>query len=113
MCVPDNNSLPWISRLIGTLSSKYLESATITIKADNMQDLRSLDSECGVRVPALVSFDDLTALDWVALGNVLDKGKLPSLRQVVLEGVGRKDRLESYLRLVYPDLHDLIDFVNT
>ncbi|KAH9949000.1 hypothetical protein B0H21DRAFT_731152, partial [Amylocystis lapponica] len=51
MCVPENQSLPWVE-------------LTLAIRIDDMVDIRSLGSECTVRVVTHAHFDDLRVLDW-------------------------------------------------
>lgn len=46
MCVAENCSLPWIDALVCQVLSSSLSTIVIEIWADDMQDLRALDSEC-------------------------------------------------------------------
>ena len=78
MFVPENISLPWITGLVSQLSSKSLSEVCLSIHADDVRDLRSLDSECGVRETFPVSFDELQALDWTALDESLNTERLGS-----------------------------------
>lgn len=108
MFVPENISLPWITTLISQLSSTHLSTVALSIQADNVRDLRALDSECGVRETFPVSFDELEALDWATLNDSLSVEKLESLEQVVVEGVGDSAKLQAFLRLNYPLLERFV-----
>ena len=105
MCVAENSSLAWIPTIIAQLSSFYLRSLTISLVVDNVEDLRSLNSECAVRVFTPAYFDDMRVLDWVAIGQALAGDRLEGLRRVVLEGRGCTASLEKHIRTTYPELH--------
>ncbi|PIL34152.1 hypothetical protein GSI_03863 [Ganoderma sinense ZZ0214-1] len=105
MCVAENTSLAWIPTIIGQLSSASLGSLTISLVVDNVEDLRSLNSECAVRVLTTVYFDDLRVLDWAAMSQALSVERLEGLRKVVFEGCGRRELLEEHIRITCPELH--------
>nr|VWO97652.1 DEP domain-containing protein [Ganoderma boninense] len=105
MCVAENTSLAWIPTIISQLSSASLGSLTISLVVDNVEDLRSLNSECAVRVLTTAYFDDLQDLDWVAMSQALSAGRLEGLRKVVFEGCGRRELLEEHIRNICPELH--------
>ncbi|TBU31554.1 hypothetical protein BD309DRAFT_952205 [Dichomitus squalens] len=105
MCVAENKSLSWIPKILGQLSSDSLRSLTISLVVDNVEDLRSLMSECAVRVLTTAYFDDMRALDWAAIGQALSSERLRGLRKVVLEGRGSRSLLEDHIRLNCPALH--------
>ncbi|KAI0346439.1 hypothetical protein BDW22DRAFT_1352493 [Trametopsis cervina] len=107
MFVAGNMSLPWITTIIGQLSSKHLEEITLSIRADNLQDLRALDSECGVRETYPVQYDDLEALDWEALGSSIVY-QLPKLRRVTIEGRGDPLYFLSFMSIQHPKLRGLL-----
>ncbi len=105
MCVAENTSLTWIPTLVGQLSSSSLRSLTISLVVDNVEDLRSLNSECAVRVLTAAYFDDMRVLDWAAMGQALCAERLEGLGRVVLEGRGSRELLEEYIRITCPELH--------
>ncbi|KAF7789675.1 hypothetical protein EIP86_000621 [Pleurotus ostreatoroseus] len=113
MFVPENISLPWITGLVSQLSSNRLSEVSLSIHADDVRDLRSLDSECGVRETFPVSFDELQALDWTALDESLNTERLGSLQQIVISGVGDPSALQAFLRMNHPLLESLVDLVHT
>ena len=90
MFVVGNMSLPWINTLVTQFSSPRLENVTLRIKADNMEDLRALDSECGVRDVSVVHFDDFIILDWERIGGALENAR--ALKSFVVEGRGDATR---------------------
>lgn len=81
---------------------------TINIQVDYMEDLRALDSECGVRTLTLVKFDDLMVLGWEKLAEVL---KSIALRALVFEGRGSPDKIVGFLEREYPDAHGVVTFL--
>lgn len=108
MCVPENRSLPYITTMLGQLACPDLQEITLVVKADNMKDLRALDSECGVREVHPVQFNDLAALDWTSLETSLRLGRLPSLKRVVVEGCDDSLEFFSYMQGLYPALTTLM-----
>ena len=105
MCVAENTSLAWIPTIIGQLSSPSLRSLTISLVVDNVEDLRSLNSECAVRVLTTAYFNDMWVLDWAAIGHGLSSERLEGLRRVVVEGFGPCKLLEEHIRVTCPELH--------
>ncbi|KAI1796394.1 hypothetical protein LXA43DRAFT_937281 [Ganoderma leucocontextum] len=106
MCVAENKSLTWIPTIIGQLSpSSCLRSLTISLVVDNVEDLRSLNSECAARVLTVAYFDDMRVLDWAAIGHALSADRLEGLGRVVLEGRGCHQLLEEHIRITCPELH--------
>ncbi|KAJ3552870.1 hypothetical protein NM688_g3927 [Phlebia brevispora] len=112
MCVPENLSLPWISTLVSQLSSSYLSNIAVNIQADNVQDLRALDSECGVRETFPVRFGELQALDWAAIEGALDNRLQGSLTVITMEGIGNPGVLQDFLHLSHPILAGLIRLIH-
>lgn len=108
MCVQGNQSLPWITTLLGQLASNELRQLSLCIRADNMQDLRALDAECGVRDIHVVRFDDLMVLDWESLEHSLTMGRLPLLQKIILQCDGQYLAFVSYMRSHYPVLTQLL-----
>lgn len=106
MLVTDNLSLPWINLLITQVSSPRLEEMALRIKADNMEDLRALDSECGVRDVSIVNFNDLAILDWERIGDVLENARV--LRRFVIEGQGDATRFLENISKRCPSLSSLV-----
>ncbi|GJE94836.1 hypothetical protein PsYK624_110110 [Phanerochaete sordida] len=106
MLVAGNMSLPLINSLITqALSSTRLEKIALRIKADGMEDLRALDSECGVRDVSVAHFDDMTVLDWerlqVAVGT-------RALKSFVIEGQGSATRFLENVCSRCPELGALV-----
>lgn len=108
MCVPNNRSLVWITTLLGQLASSDLQEITLVIKADNMEDLRALDSECGVRDVHPVRYDDLKALDWTGLEYSITIGRLAALETVIVEGSGFPHLFLTHMQSLYPALRSKI-----
>lgn len=108
MFVPGNISLPWISAFLQELSSTFLDTIILKLKADNLEDLRVLDSECGVREIHPVLFDDLEALDWTSLESSITTGRLPSLKRIVIEGRGSGLRFLSFMHIMHTQLRPLL-----
>ena len=108
MCVAENSSLPWIDAIVYQLSSPSLSSIIIEIWADDMQDLRSLDSECGVRQTTLVLFDNLRALNWARLASVFTGGQSAALTDVTLRGSGDSTTFHAWLRTMFPELASIV-----
>ncbi|KAI0759784.1 hypothetical protein BC629DRAFT_1055450 [Irpex lacteus] len=108
MFVPGNISLPWISAFLQELSSTFLDTIILKLKADNLEDLRVLDSECGVREIHPVLFDDLEALDWTSLESSITTGRLPSLKRIVIEGTGSGLRFLSFMHIMHTQLRPLL-----
>ncbi|KAM5532573.1 hypothetical protein V8D89_013779 [Ganoderma adspersum] len=106
MCVTENTSLAWIPTIIGQLSSPSLRSLTISLVVDNVEDLRSLNSECAVRVLTAAYFDDMRVLDWAAIGHALSAERLEGLGRVVVEGWGCCELLEEHIKVTCPELHN-------
>lgn len=106
MLVADNMSLPWINLLITQVSSPRLEEMSLRIKADNMEDLRALDSECGMRDVSVVDFDDLTILNWEQIGDVLDNAR--ALRRFIVEGQGDATRFLEAIQKRCPSLNNIM-----
>ena len=105
MCVPQNMSLPWIPTILGQLSSSHLRTLRISLAVDNVEDLRSLASECAVRIISPAYFDDMRVLDWEGIERALVSDQLPSLQEVVLEGRGNRTALQQYVEEFCPELH--------
>lgn len=104
LCVAGNNSLVWITTLLGQLASPDLQEILLLIEAHNTEDLRAWDSECGVREVHPVDFDDLRALNWEGLECSATQGRLPSLSKVTIEGRGHPDSFLAWARSLYPTL---------
>lgn len=107
MFVAGNMSLPWITTILEQLSSTQLEEIILSIKADNLQDLRALDSECGVREIYPVQYSELEALDWEALGDLVVY-RLPNLRRFIIEGRGDPLYFLSFMSIQHPKLRGLL-----
>ncbi|KAI0717195.1 hypothetical protein C8T65DRAFT_572226 [Cerioporus squamosus] len=105
MCVPQNISLPWISTILGQLSSSHLRTLRISLAVDNVEDLRSLASECAVRVISPAYFDDMRFLDWEGIERTLVSEQLRGIERVFLEGRGSRALLESHIKQLCPELH--------
>ena len=108
MFVPGNISLPWISASLQELTSSYLETIILKLRADNLEDLRALDSECGVREIHPVLFDDLEALDWSGLESSITTGRFPLLKAVIIEGRGSGLRFLSFMHVRHNALKSLL-----
>ncbi|KAL4247752.1 hypothetical protein ABKN59_008258 [Abortiporus biennis] len=109
MFVKENQSLQWITILISQISSPIIETITITIYADEVQfhDLRALDSECGVRELLLVKFEDMTALNWEVINDLLSE-KFRSLNRLSLKGRGPWDTFKAYIESYYQSIAHLV-----
>ncbi|RPD78367.1 hypothetical protein L226DRAFT_568017 [Lentinus tigrinus ALCF2SS1-7] len=105
MCVPQNVSLSWIPTILGQLSSSHLRTLRISLAVDNVEDLRSLASECAVRVISPAYFDDMRVLDWERIERALLSDQLRGLEKVILEGRGQRGGLESHIQELCPELH--------
>ncbi|RDX50036.1 hypothetical protein OH76DRAFT_477854 [Lentinus brumalis] len=105
MCVPQNTSLPWIPTIIGQLSSSHLQTLRISLAVDNVEDLRSLASECAVRVISPAYFDDMRFLDWEGIERALVSEQLRGITRVLLEGRGSRTALENHIKTLCPELH--------
>jgi hypothetical protein len=103
MFVKGNISLPWIQSFICQVLSPGLEELTVSIKTDNMEDLRALDSECGVRDVSPVRFEDLPALNWERIESTLEENSGIALKRIVMEGQGDIGFLQAHLAQ-YPHL---------
>jgi hypothetical protein len=108
MFVPGNISLPWISALISQPDSITLEEISLRIKADNLEDLRALDSECAMREIHPVQFDDLEALDWQSLEQSVIAGRLPSLKKIIVQGKGDSLRFLSFMHVKHSTLRPML-----
>lgn len=108
MCVSTNRSLPWIATLLTQLNSSCLQEVVLTIKADDMVDLRALDSECGTRESHPVHFDDLIALDWQRVD--LWAGGHQSSVRLIIEGRGDPGLLWTYLANDFPGASRLVNY---
>ena len=108
MCVAGNRSLLSITTLLGQLTSHELQVIELIIMADNTEDLRALDSECGVRDVHPVRYDDLQALDWTTLEQTAATGGLPCLQMVTVEGSGCHLMFTSHMRALYPTLAQML-----
>lgn len=109
MCVPENRALSIFVTLLDQIASNNLEEIILTIYADAMENLTSLDTECGVRELYSVRFSDLDALDWGGIQEVLVKKQIPSLTRIAVEGVGDPSGIKRYLGR-YPVLAELVVF---
>ncbi|KAI0356292.1 hypothetical protein OH77DRAFT_1478441 [Trametes cingulata] len=105
MCVAENESLSEIPPLLSQLSSPTLRTLTVSLVVDNVEDLRSLNSECAVRTLSPAYFDDMRVLDWSAIERALTSEGLGALRTFVLEGQGDPQLLESHIRTTCPELY--------
>ncbi|KAI0823352.1 hypothetical protein BC628DRAFT_1520539 [Trametes gibbosa] len=105
MCVPQNESLKSISTIISQLSATSLRTITISLVVDNIEDLRSLNSECAVRNLSPAYFEDMHVLDWESIETALASEALVSTQKLVLEGQGNIQSLESHIRECCPNLH--------
>lgn len=114
MCVAQNESLLSIPTILSQLSSPSLRTITIALVVDNVEDLRSLNSECAVRNLSPAYFEDMRVLDWTLIENLLTSESLSSIQALVLEGQGKCHQLESHLRDCCPALHSrrLVSLVN-
>ena len=72
---------------------------------DNVEDLRSLNSECAVRILTTAYFEDMQVLDWAAIAQALCAERLPNLRRINLEGRGNRALLEEHIKARCPELH--------
>ena len=104
MFVAGNMALPCIESFITQALSTGLEELVVSIKADSMEDLRALDSECGVREVSPVRFDDLHVLNWERISLALDSQSGPVLRTLTFVGQGETGQLRSHLKERYPGL---------
>ncbi|KAJ8456884.1 hypothetical protein ONZ51_g11859 [Trametes cubensis] len=105
MCVAANQSLSWITVIVDQLTSPLLRTITISLVVDNVEDLRSLNSECAVRELTTAYFDDMRVLDWGAIEKTVSKGSLGSLQKIVLEGQGSRELLTEHIRTTCPTVH--------
>ncbi|KAI0633267.1 hypothetical protein C8Q77DRAFT_1114016 [Trametes polyzona] len=105
MCVPQNESLASIPDLLSQLSSPSLRTITVSLVVDNVEDLRSLNSECAVRNLSPAYFDDMRVLDWVSIQQALVREDLGSLCKVVLEGQGSREALDHHMQTTCPLIH--------
>ncbi|KAH9895035.1 hypothetical protein C8Q73DRAFT_692762 [Cubamyces lactineus] len=105
MCVAANQSLSWITAIVDQLTSPLLRTITISLVVDNVEDLRSLNSECAVRELTTAYFDDMRALDWASIEKTVANGSLGSLQKIVVEGRGSRELLEEHIRKTCPTLH--------
>lgn len=110
MCVPQCQSLPWICEIITQISSPLIETLTIKIEADNMDNLFALDSECGFRQLSPVQFTQLHALDWDRMAVILSSNKFRSLARVTFVGKGYSDSISTTLASKYPEIERLVVF---
>ncbi|OJT12296.1 hypothetical protein TRAPUB_11163 [Trametes pubescens] len=105
MCVAQNESLRSIPTILSQLSSLLLRTITISLVVDNVEDLRSLNSECAVRNLSPAYFEDMRVLDWTAIEQLLMSENLGWVQALVLEGQGKRHLLESHLQNCCPALH--------
>lgn len=105
MFVEGTVSLPWINSTITQISSAALEELVICIQADDMEDLRALDSECGVRAVSPVRFEDLCLLNWREIHQTFHGSVL---RRVVVEGRGDMTMLQAHVAEQCPEFGKLI-----
>ncbi|PCH43745.1 hypothetical protein WOLCODRAFT_104088 [Wolfiporia cocos MD-104 SS10] len=105
MCVPANNSLRWVHRILSQLAAPGLAHLALSICADAMDNFGALASECAVHQVSLVPFRDLFALDWVVIGEVMCRPAFESLRQFVLEGRGQPELLDAFVKKRCPEFH--------
>lgn len=106
MFVVQNRSLAWITSLLCQLESPSLETVALHAKADSMEDLRALDSECGLRGHDTVSFEDYYALDWRKIESEVTKNR--SLKYLLIQGRGRTDWFMYHIKWSYPRLYPFI-----
>lgn len=104
MCVPENQDLLWIPRLLSQLHAPHLHQLTLSLHVDDMMDLRSLASENAVRQLSKANYADMTALDWASIHVTLALEDFSCLRKFVIEGRGPTDALEAYIDHEYPEL---------
>jgi len=104
MCVPENTALRFIPLLLAQLSAPTLARISLTLFVDDMQDLRALDSECGVRPLTMARFGEMRALDWAAVQAALASGQFDGLRSFEVYGKGEPRFLEEELRRTCPEL---------
>lgn len=106
MFVAGNMSLPWINKLVIQALSTQLQKISLHVRADGMEDLRALDSECGVRDVTAVNFDDyLAVLDWEGFQAAADTH---ALKAFVVEGRGDTTRFLDSVCTQYPGLGSLV-----
>ncbi|KAI0371031.1 hypothetical protein BV20DRAFT_965664 [Pilatotrama ljubarskyi] len=105
MCVAANQSLAEIPALVSQLTASSLRILTVALVVDNIEDLRSLNSECAVRKLSPAYFDDMRVLDWSSIERTLTRERLGALRKFVLEGQGSSQLLEKYIQTTCPELH--------
>jgi len=112
MCVRENQSLPWVINIIAQASSSYIETLTVKIEGDNidMDNLLALDSECGVRELSVVEFDQLDALDWELLVEVLSSEKFATLSSITFIGKGLSQTISAELKKKHPMLERILLF---
>ncbi|KZT71049.1 hypothetical protein DAEQUDRAFT_764274 [Daedalea quercina L-15889] len=106
MCVPENQDLPWVPRLLSQLHCPRLYKITLSFYAEDMTDLRTLASENAVRQLSKAQYFALTALDWTSISATLARADFSALRELVIEGRGPKGILEAYIRREHPELHE-------
>ncbi|KAH9858612.1 hypothetical protein C2E23DRAFT_10919 [Lenzites betulinus] len=109
MCVAQNESLKSIPTIVSQLTAPSLRTITVALVVDNIEDLRSLNSECAVRNLSPAYFEDMRVLDWELIAKALaGAGEGPeSTRRFVLEGQGDKRTLDSHIRECCPTLYSL------
>ncbi len=112
MCVRENQSLPWVINIIAQVSSSYIETLTVKIEGDNidMDNLLALDSECGFRELSVVEFDQLDALDWELLVEVLSSEKFATLSSITFIGKGLSQTISVELKKRHPMLERILLF---
>ena len=106
MFVEGTPSLPWINSMVAQLCGTCLEELVLCIQADNMEDLRALDSECGVRAVSPVRFEDLRLLDWEMVSRTFEGSALAS---IVVEGQGDAASLYAHTASKWPRLGGLVN----
>lgn len=70
-----------------------------------MEDLRALDSECGVRAISPVRFEDLRLLDWQGIHQTFIGS---ALKRVVVEGRGNPSILRAHITEQSRELNALV-----
>ncbi|KAI0645500.1 hypothetical protein C8Q79DRAFT_1010453 [Trametes meyenii] len=105
MCVAQNESLKWIPLVLAQLSSPCIRKVTISLVVDNVEDLRSLNSECAVRDLTCAYLDDMFVLDWDSMERSLASDHFASLRILVIEGQGSGNVLKAHVQKNIPTLH--------
>lgn len=92
----DNDDVHGFKGLLSTISSPVLTTLTLSLHA-----LRARDDPTVRRV----TFPEMCAFNWAGVEASLDRGSLPGLRSLVVEGEGEAAILQDHIARVLPGLH--------